>query len=237
MTASDDRQIPNHAAGGDSAPGGLGAPRADHAGAHATGGQTLQASHRRVATILVGVVAVMLGMAYASVPLYRIFCQVTGYGGTPQIAAAVSHQVVDKKIVVRFDANTSRGLPWEFGPRQHTIEVQLGENVVAHYSATNTSAAMTKGTASFNVTPDSAGAYFNKVQCFCFTEQTLKPGETADMPVMFFVDPAIMDDPDARKLSEITLSYTFYPIEEPGAKGAVKAERAGQKQGNNGAPG
>ena len=176
-------------------------------------GDVLARRHRRVAFALVSVVGVMVGMAYAAVPLYRLFCQVTGYGGTPQIAAKGSTRVVDRTIVVRFDANVAGGLPWEFRPKQTTMEVKLGDNVVAHYTATNRASRQTKGTAGFNVAPESAGAFFNKVECFCFTEQTLKPGETADMPVSFFVDPAILDDPDAKKLSEITLSYTFYPMD------------------------
>lgn len=177
----------------------------------------MAARHRRVAARLGVVVVVMAGMAYAAVPLYRMFCQVTGYGGTPQVAAKASSAIVDRTIVVRFDANTARALPWDFQPKQRTVEVRLGENVVAHYGATNISSRRTKGTASFNVAPESAGAYFNKVECFCFTEQVLEPGQSADMPVMFFVDPAILNDPDAKKLSEITLSYTFHPIEEPHA--------------------
>lgn len=188
----------------------------------------LAQSHRRVAMSLAGLVVVMVGMAYAAVPLYRMFCQVTGFGGTPQIAAKGSSHVVDRTIVVRFDANVSTALPWEFQPKQRTVEVKLGENVLAYYSATNRSSRITTGSAAFNVAPESAGAYFNKVECFCFTEQTLKPGETVDMPVSFFVDPSILQDPDAGKLSEITLSYTFYPVDEPkvGAAAAPAATPA-----------
>ncbi|MCB1521063.1 MAG: cytochrome c oxidase assembly protein [Hyphomicrobiaceae bacterium] len=188
----------------------------------------MAARHRRVGAWL-GLVAIsMVGVAYAAVPLYRIFCQVTGYGGTPQIASAASDRVLDKTITVRFDANVARALGWEFQPTQRTVEVKLGESVLAHYSAKNPSAIPTKGTATFNVTPDSAGAYFNKIACFCFTEQKLEPGQMVDMPVTFFVDPAILDDPDARKLSEITLSYTFYPIEEPHARAAEPERPAAQ---------
>lgn len=192
-------------------------PAGDGAAMLAAARRELAGRHRRVAARLGAIVVVMAGMAYAAVPLYRMFCQVTGYGGTPQMAAKASNTVVDKTIVVRFDANISRALPWDFQPKQRTIEIRLGENFVAHYGATNTSSRITRGTATFNVVPESAGAFFNKVECFCFTEQALAPGQSVDMPVMFFVDPAIVDDPDARKLSEITLSYTFHPLEEPHA--------------------
>jgi cytochrome c oxidase assembly protein subunit 11 len=198
--------------------------------------RALAGRHRNVALSLVAVVAAMGGMAYAAVPLYRLFCQATGYGGTPQIATKGSTHVLERTIVVRFDANVASALPWEFGPKQTTLEVKLGDNVVAHYTATNRSSRVTKGTAGFNVAPDSAGAYFNKVECFCFTEQTLQPGETVDMPVSFFVDPAILDDADARKLSEITLSYTFYPIGEPkvGAAPAAVKPATGPAEGVGG---
>lgn len=208
------------------------------ASAPAAAARSLERRHNRVALSLVAVVGVMVGMAYAAVPLYRLFCQVTGYGGTPQIAAQGSTRVLDRTIVVRFDANVAGGLPWEFRPKQNTMEVKLGDNVIAHYSATNRSSRVTKGTAGFNVAPDSAGAFFNKVECFCFTEQTLQPGEMVDMPVSFFVDPALVEDADAKKLSEITLSYTFYPMDAAkvgaaaeGGKPAVTVRTSGDGKG------
>ncbi|MGD9784392.1 MAG: cytochrome c oxidase assembly protein [Hyphomicrobiaceae bacterium] len=173
--------------------------------------------HAGVAAALALLAVGMVGMAYAAVPLYRLFCQVTGYGGTPRVANAGSDRVLDRTITVRFDANISRALPWEFEPVARTMQVRLGETSLAHYKARNEAQRTTKGSAVFNVTPESAGAYFNKIECFCFTEQTLAPGQSADMPVSFFVDPAIVDDPDAGKLSEITLSYTFYPLDGPAA--------------------
>lgn len=174
--------------------------------------------HRRTAIWLAGIAVGMVGMAYAAVPLYRIFCQVTGYGGTPQVAAQASDRILERTIDVRLDANVSRSLPWEFAPKSRVVRVRLGDTALVHYEARNTAQRATKGTATFNVTPDSAGAYFNKIACFCFTEQELAPGQAVDMPVTFFVDPAILDDPDASKLSQITLSYTFYPIEAPHAE-------------------
>ncbi|NJM30210.1 MAG: cytochrome c oxidase assembly protein [Rhizobiales bacterium] len=171
----------------------------------------------RVAALAAGIAVGMAGLAYASVPLYRIFCQATGFGGTTQRAAAAPEYPIEKTITVRFDANTAASLGWLFKPEQIEMKVKLGEQALAHYRAINHAKDIRVGTATFNVTPPAAGVYFNKIQCFCFTEQTLKPGESVDMPVAFFVDPAILDDPDARAIDTITLSYTFYPVETPGA--------------------
>lgn len=165
----------------------------------------------RVAAIAAGISFSMLGLAYASVPLYRLFCQVTGFGGTTQRADAAPEQASEQTITVRFDANTAASLGWGFHAVQPSLKVRIGEQNMAHYKATNTSGKVSTGSAVFNVTPVSAGAYFNKIQCFCFTEQTLQPGESVDMPVVFFVDPGILSDPDTRAINEITLSYTFYP--------------------------
>jgi len=167
--------------------------------------------HARVAAICAGVAVSMVALSYAAVPLYRMFCQVTGYGGTPQVAVGPSSVVLDKTITVRFDANVAGGLSWVFQPSERTKEVRIGDNVLTTYRATNVSDRVLTGTASFNVSPDVAGVYFNKIECFCFTEQTLQPGQTVDMPVTFFVDPAIVGDSDAGHIAEITLSYTFYP--------------------------
>ncbi len=174
-----------------------------------------QTKNRRVAAIAGAGAIAMLGLAYASVPLYSLFCQATGFGGTPQRAAAAPQETAQQSISIRFDANTAGSLDWTFQAAQTTMTVKLGEQTLAHYRAANTSNRSLTGTAVFNVTPVSAGIYFNKIECFCFTEQTLGPGESADLPVVFFVDPAIMDDPDTSSIREITLSYTFYPVDKP----------------------
>lgn len=173
------------------------------------------ARNRRVALIASGVAAAMLGLAFASVPLYRMFCQATGFGGTTQRAEAAPQQATDNAISVRFDANTSAGLAWSFHAVQTTMNVKLGEQSMAYYRARNTSGKPVTASAIFNVTPVNAGIYFNKIQCFCFTEQTLQPGESIDMPVVFFVDPDMMNDADAAGIKEITLSYTMYPVDKP----------------------
>lgn len=178
------------------------------------GGHALQRRHRFVAVICAFAAVGMVGMSYAAVPLYQIFCQVTGYAGTTQVAATPSDVVLARSIDMRFDANVSSGLPWAFEPVQRVMRVQIGENGLAHYRATNTSDKPVKGTATFNVSPAIVGVYFNKLECFCFTEQVLQPGESVEMPVSFFVDPSIMDDEEARRLSQITLSYTFFPVKD-----------------------
>ncbi|MFC3072122.1 cytochrome c oxidase assembly protein [Shinella pollutisoli] len=153
----------------------------------------------------------MLGMAYAAVPLYDLFCKVTGYGGTTQRVEQASDVILDRKIKVRFDANTAPGLAWSFTPVQREVELRIGETVQVLYKARNLASTPTAGQATFNVTPEAAGAYFNKVECFCFTETALKPGEELEMPVVFFVDPAIVDPVETKGIHTITLSYTFYP--------------------------
>lgn len=167
-----------------------------------------------VAAIGLGVAVGMVGMAYASVPLYRIFCQVTGYGGTTQRAQTAGVRILDRTIKVRFDANTA-GVDWDFRPKQREVEIRIGETKQIAYMAHNRSKQTVTGTATFNVTPQAAGAYFNKIDCFCFTEQTLRPDETADMPVVFFVDPDIVDSEELKDISTITLSYTFFPVDDP----------------------
>ncbi len=167
-----------------------------------------------VALSVAGFVVAMVGMAYAAVPLYKIFCQVTGYGGTTQVAKKNEGVVLGKTIVIRFDANVSKDMPWKFRPVQEKMVVKIGENRLAHYKAVNLTDKEVTGTATFNVTPLVAGSYFNKIACFCFTKQTLKPGETADMPVSFYVDPEIATDPETSMIREITLSYTFFPVKE-----------------------
>ena len=169
----------------------------------------------RVAGIAAGAALGMLGLAYASVPLYALFCQVTGFGGTTQRAVAAPEKPSGETIAVRFDANISGNLGWTFHAEQPVMTVKVGEQSMAHYRAVNTSDKVLTGSAIFNVTPVAAGIYFNKIQCFCFTEQTLKPGESADMPVVYFVDPDMLQDADAAGIKEITLSYTFYPVDTP----------------------
>jgi cytochrome c oxidase assembly protein subunit 11 len=171
--------------------------------------------NRKVAMIFAAVVVGMVGLAYASVPLYRLFCQVTGFGGTTQRAEAAPQKTVDRRMTILFDANTAGSLPWTFEPVQRALDVKVGEENFAYYRATNNSDHAITGSAVFNVTPDTTGAYFNKIECFCFTEQTLKPGQTVEMPVSFFIDPAIVDDRGLDKINTITLSYTFYPADEP----------------------
>ena len=170
--------------------------------------------NNRTAGIMAIVGLVMLGLAFASVPLYRVFCQVTGYGGTTQRAeVAPGASVAEGQIGVRFDANTNAALPWKFEPEQERVSVVPGAQTKIFYRATNLVARPTTGQAVFNVTPTAVGKYFSKIECFCFTEQTLKGGQTADMPVVFFVDPKVREDPDTKDVHEITLSYTFYPVE------------------------
>ncbi len=178
----------------------------------------------RVGLIAVGMAFAMLALGYAAVPLYRMFCQATGFGGTTMRSTTglAPGAVVGKLINVRFDANVSPTLPWRFAPEKNIARVAIGARNMAFFTATNLSDKPITGTASFNVTPELAGAYFTKIQCFCFTSQTLKPGETIRMPVIYYVDPAILKDKEAGKFNEITLSYTFFPD-----KSAVDSERAG----------
>jgi len=164
--------------------------------------------------VLFTVVAAMVGGAYASVPLYRIFCQVTGFGGTTNVAKGPSGKISDRVITIRFDA-TVNGVPWAFQPAQRSIRTHVGETTLAFYRAENHGSAPVTGTATFNVTPLKAGQYFSKIECFCFTEQRLAAGESVDMPVSFFVDPAIEKDRNLDDVTTITLSYTFYPVAEP----------------------
>lgn len=181
-----------------------------------------------IAAALVLVVAGMVGLAYAAVPLYRIFCQVTGFAGTTRVASGAPDSVGSLPVTVRFDANVARNLDWGFAPQQRAVEIKPGETKLALYRATNRADTPSTGTATFNVTPDWTGQYFNKVQCFCFTEQTLAPGESVDMPVAFFIDPKIADDRQASDGLTITLSYTFYPAgPEPETTAAAPASRPG----------
>jgi len=182
---------------------------------------TLAQKNRKIGLMATALVGAMIGLGFASVPLYRMFCQVTGFDGTTQkaVGAEAPGAVVGKIVNVRFDGNVKPGMPWKFAPEEHVQRVAVGARDMAFFNATNTSDKAVKGTATFNVTPTQAGQYFTKIQCFCFTEQVLKPGETVRMPVIFYVDPKILQDPDARDINEITLSYTFFPVDSAGDGG------------------
>ena len=174
-------------------------------------------SKRRTAIGTASIAAGMVAMSFAAVPLYRAFCQATGFGGTTGRAEAAAlpdqQALAGRTIKVRFDGNTSPGMPWQFRPEATEVKVVIGERKLAFYKASNLSAAATTGRATYNVSPDIAGKYFKKIQCFCFNEQTLKAGETVEMPVTYFIDPAILNDPQASRIDEITLSYTFFPVD------------------------
>ena len=160
-------------------------------------------------------VAVMVGAAFAAVPFYNWFCRTTGYGGTPQVASVAPAGMLDRRITVRFDSNVAPGLPWRFTPEVNSIDLRIGEVATVYYDVVNTSARTTEAQAAYNVTPPTVGAYFTKINCFCFTEQRLGPGEKRQMAVVFYVDPALVKDSDQDDLNTITLSYTFYPLREP----------------------
>jgi cytochrome c oxidase assembly protein subunit 11 len=181
----------------------------------------LDVRNRRVGLAALGLVAAMIGLGFASVPLYRLFCQVTGFGGTTQrVSEAQAAEVTASggTLSIRFDANVERGLPWQFRPEQVTQQVQLGGRKMAIYLARNTSDQPITGRATFNVEPEQAGKYFNKIECFCFTEQTLQPHQEVRMPVVFYLDPKIKDDPEAKGVEQITLSYTFHKLSQSAAK-------------------
>ena len=173
-------------------------------------------NNRTAVYALLGALA-MLGLGYASVPLYDLFCRVTGFGGTTQRTTetqAAAIQVTNVPISMRFDASTARDMPWTFQPDQRTQALKIGERKIAYYTARNNSDKPVTGTATFNVEPYQAGKYFNKIQCFCFTEQVLQPGEEMRMPVLYFIDPKAVDDENMKGVEQITLSYTFHRVED-----------------------
>jgi cytochrome c oxidase assembly protein subunit 11 len=185
-------------------------------------------ANARVAFTAVGVVVGMVGLSFASVPLYRMFCQVTGYGGTTQRAEHAPAEAGERIITVHFNADIAgTNLPWTFTPVQNEVKVRVGEEQLIHYRAVNKGSTPVTGTATFNVTPAKAGIYFQKIACFCFAEQTLQPGESVEMPVSFFVDPDIAKDPNTRDLETITLSYTFFRAKHDADKAARTSQNSG----------
>lgn len=185
--------------------------------------------HAAVAGACVAFIAAMAGVTYASVPLYAMFCSLTGFGGATRVGEAAPKATLEREITVTFDANVATGLSWSFSPDQRDMTVKVGATSMAHYTAQNRTGALTHANATYNVSPPQAGAYFVKLQCFCFEEQTLGPNEKMDMPVVFYVDPAIAQDPDLKSLSTITLSYTFFPAKGAGEKAAAGATQDGRK--------
>ncbi len=173
----------------------------------------LRAHKNLTVAALVAVLAGMGGLTYAAVPLYQLFCRVTGFGGTTRVAETAPEKIVDRVITVRFNADIGRDMPWRFRPAQRQMTVRVGEVAIAQFTAENPSDESVTGSATFNVTPFKVGPYFSKIACFCFDEQTLAPGERVEMPVTFFIDPAIMDDANVDEVNTITLSYTFFRVE------------------------
>lgn len=171
----------------------------------------LQRKMNRTAFACVGVVVGMVGLAYASVPLYDLFCKVTGFGGTPIVRDENGSEVMNRTIAVRFDSNVAPGLNWRFSPEKPELKVKLGETTTVYYKVTNAGDKPSTGIATYNVQPDLAGTYFSKLECFCFTEQTLQPGETLESAVVFYVDPRLVQDNDVKDLTSLTLSYTYFP--------------------------
>jgi cytochrome c oxidase assembly protein subunit 11 len=185
----------------------------------------------RLAWTMVLVVGGMLGLAYAAVPLYQAFCRATGFAGTPLVAQSDDHPVIARTMAVRFDSNTDSNLPWRFEPDQREVTVHLGEQKLVYFRATNLSQRPIVGTATYNITPESSARWFNKIQCFCFTEQLLKPGQSIDMPVLFFVDPDMDKDRRFDDVRTLTLSYTFYESKSERAKtllGGLAADHTGK---------
>ncbi|HYE00659.1 MAG TPA: cytochrome c oxidase assembly protein [Alphaproteobacteria bacterium] len=193
----------------------------------------LQRRNLRVLGIFVGVVFGMIGLSFASVPFYRWFCQVTGFGGTTQVAAEAPAQVLDREVTVRLNADVHPDLPWSFRPEVRSVTLKVGQSAIVSYRATNTSKVPLTGTATYNVTPDKAGVHFVKTQCFCFSEQRIEPGQTVELPVYFYVDPSIASDRNADDVDTVTLSYTFFKAKTEALDGGVAKvyENAGAASG------
>jgi cytochrome c oxidase assembly protein subunit 11 len=184
----------------------------------------MRMSNRRFGIALAAVAVAMVGISFAAIPLYRVFCSVTGYDGTPRIGASIAPGATRELITVRFNANTNPNLPWDFGPVQEEIRLPLGEEQLAFYTARNVAQTPVTGVALYNVTPDTVGKYFHKTACFCFNQQTLAAGESKEFPLSFWVDPAIATDPDTADIHTITLSYTFFRTLEDAAKAGALAQ-------------
>ena len=180
-----------------------------------------------VATACGAVVALMVGASFAAVPFYNWFCRTTGFGGTTQVAHVAPGEVLNRSLTIRFDSNVAPGLPWSFQPEQNHINLRIGEVATVHYKVVNRAARAITAQAAYNVSPPTVGAYFTKINCFCFAQQTMKPGETREMTVVFYVDPAVAKDSDQKHLKSITLSYTFYP--EPTRSVAEAGDRKPSK--------
>lgn len=177
-----------------------------------------------VASICGFVVAFMVGASYAAVPFYNWFCRTTGFNGTTQVATTAPASSLERTISVRFDSNISGGLPWKFEPEKNSIDVRIGEVVTVYYTVTNLAARATTGQAAYNVAPLTVGSFFQKINCFCFTEQTFGPGEKRELAVVFYVDPKLAEDPEYKDLNSITLSYTFYPVRDPAPRPVAATE-------------
>ena len=188
---------------------------------------------KRTAVQLVGVVVTMASLSFAAVPFYDWFCRVTGFGGTTSVAETGSEVILDQTVKVRFDASLEQGMPWTFKPVERSVEIRIGETGLAFYEAHNPTDRPVAGTASFNVYPYAAGGYFTKIECVCFTEQVLQPGETVLMPVSYFVDPAMVDDPEGQFVHEIVLSYTFHETPLPEEQAALETPAAADRAAVN----
>lgn len=196
---------------------------------HSENGSETPARHDKrglVALVLAGVVAGMVGLSFAAVPLYRMFCQATGFGGVPQVAEVAPDTILERTIKIRFDTNVDQDLPWDFKAEQRSVDVRIGESALVFFKAHNATDKPVSGTAGFNVAPEIAGRYFTKIECFCFKQQTLAAGQSIEMPVTFFVDPKIVEDESTKNIEEITLSYTFYRSDDPSDVATAPGDRA-----------
>lgn len=183
----------------------------------------LSSKNNRIAFIIFAIVAFMIGLSFAAVPLYNLFCKVTGFGGTTQVSEAAPTEVLDRVVNVKFITSTAREMPWQFGAERRSIDVKVGQDVLVNFKAYNPTSTAITGTAIYNVTPLKAGKYFNKTQCFCFDRQTLTPKEHINMPVIFYIDPAMDSDPDMEDVTTITLSYTFFKSDSQDLEKAIEA--------------